>query len=128
MECSINTGVVASPGYAMGPAFTLEERQPRHAAPEGAIVFAEQPCDELIGLLPIAGGIVTERGGVLSGFATLCREQGIPYVTALEGASPVFTPGAVVLIDAAAGHAPLIRVVSRHGMWPPAAHPALDAR
>lgn len=50
-----------------------------------------------------AGGVVTERGGILSHAAIVAREFGIPAVVGVEGATTYIADGQVISVDGTAG-------------------------
>jgi len=52
---------------------------------------------------PLAAGVATELGGLVSHGAVVAREYGIPAVAALRNATSVFQTGDLVLLDANKG-------------------------
>lgn len=51
----------------------------------------------------IAGGLVTELGGLLSHGAVVAREFGLPCVVGVKGATMAFKSGDLVRLDGAEG-------------------------
>ncbi len=56
-------------------------------------------------ILPLLGGIVTDRGGALSHAAIVAREYGIPGVVGCRDATTLIPDGARVRVDGEAGEA-----------------------
>jgi pyruvate,water dikinase len=54
-------------------------------------------------VMPIAGAVVTEVGGLMSHTAICCREYGIPAVVHVTGATTHITDGAPVTVDPSTG-------------------------
>ena len=54
-------------------------------------------------IMAIAGAVVTEHGGLASHTALVAREQGIPAVVGVAGATATISSGAHVVVDPAAG-------------------------
>jgi pyruvate,water dikinase len=81
------------------------------ASPEEALARLE-PGDVLVtslttpayeALMAIAGAVVTEHGGLASHTALVAREQGIPAVVGVAGATVTISDGAHVVVDPVAG-------------------------
>jgi phosphohistidine swiveling domain-containing protein len=60
-------------------------------------------------ILPLLGGVVTDRGGLLSHPAIVSREYGFPSVVGARNATTRIPDGALVEIDGDAG---TVRVVT----------------
>jgi pyruvate,water dikinase len=69
----------------------------------GDIVVAEHTDPSWIMILPLAGGLVVERGSLLSHAAIVARELGIPAVVGLAGALQWVADGELVEVDGGAG-------------------------
>jgi pyruvate,water dikinase len=92
----------AAPGRVVGRARLV--RDPLTADLEqGDIVVAEHTDPSWILILPLAGGLVVERGSLLSHAAIVARELGIPAVVGATGALARLTEGARVEVDGAVG-------------------------
>jgi pyruvate,water dikinase len=81
------------------------------ASPEEALAKLE-PGDVLVAVmttpayeavLPIAGALVTEHGGLISHAALVARELGLPAVVGVAGATSAIADGAKVEVDPATG-------------------------
>ena len=81
------------------------------ASPEEALARLE-PGDILVttittpafeAVMPIAGAVVTEQGGLLGHTAIVCREYGIPAVVGVAGATTNIADGAEVTVDPITG-------------------------
>jgi phosphohistidine swiveling domain-containing protein len=69
----------------------------------GDIIVAEHTDPSWIMILPLAGGLVVERGSLLSHAAIVARELGIPGVVAATGALAWLREGEMVEVDGGAG-------------------------
>jgi phosphohistidine swiveling domain-containing protein len=69
----------------------------------GDIIVAEHTDPSWIMILPLAGGLVVERGSLLSHAAIVARELGIPGVVAATGALNWLAEGEMVEVDGGAG-------------------------
>lgn len=54
-------------------------------------------------VMPIAGALVTDHGGLMSHAALVCREHGIPAVVGVAAATEHIPDGALVTVDPATG-------------------------
>ncbi len=81
------------------------------ASPEEALAKLE-PGDVLVtimttpayeAILPIAGAVVTEQGGLISHTALMARELGLPAVVGVAGATGAIPDGAKVEVDPTSG-------------------------
>ena len=50
-------------------------------------------------IMPIAGALVTDHGGLMSHAALVCREYGIPAVVGVAGATSHFVDGLPITVD-----------------------------
>ncbi|HET7722478.1 MAG TPA: PEP-utilizing enzyme, partial [Acidimicrobiales bacterium] len=80
-------------------------------SPEEALAKLE-PGDVLVtvmttpayeAILPIAGAVVTEQGGLISHTALMARELGLPAVVGVAGATAAIPDGAKVEVDPVTG-------------------------
>ncbi len=87
------------------------------ASPEEALTRLE-PGDVLVttittpayeALMPIAGAVVTEQGGLTGHTALVAREHGIPAVVGVVGATTAIPDGAEVEVDPTSGQ---VRITS----------------
>lgn len=54
-------------------------------------------------IMPIAGALVTDHGGLMSHAALVCREHGIPAVVGVTGATTHIVDGAPITVDPSTG-------------------------
>jgi phosphohistidine swiveling domain-containing protein len=59
-------------------------------------------------LLAVAGGVITETGGLLSHAAVLCREYALPAVLNVAGATRLLRDGERVRVDGENGHVDIL--------------------
>jgi pyruvate,water dikinase len=69
----------------------------------GDIIVAEHTDPSWIMILPLAGGLVVERGSLLSHAAIVSRELGIPGIVSASGALAWLREGEMVEVDGSAG-------------------------
>jgi pyruvate,water dikinase len=95
-------GVGCSTGVARGPALIVHE--PRaDLSIDGEVLVASTTDPGWVFLMVAAGGLVTEKGNVLSHTAIIGRELGIPTVVGVPDAMNAIEDGAVVELDGRAG-------------------------
>ena len=66
-------------------------------------MVCDHPTRDLASLLPLLAGAASEQGGVLSSFATLCRELRVPYVAGVRGLMSRVDDGWLVTLDGTSG-------------------------
>ena len=93
------SGVAGSPGVATGRACVIRGPEEFHLLQKGDILIAPITNPVWTPLFSIAGGIVTEVGGILSHGAIVAREYGIPAVMSISGATSRIQSGQIVRID-----------------------------
>lgn len=82
-------------------AASAEEALERLQAGDVLVTAHTTPAFEAI--MPVAGALVTDRGGLMSHAALVCREHGIPAVIGVTAATTHIPDGAAVTVDPAAG-------------------------
>lgn len=70
---------------------------------DGDILVCDITTPDYIGLMQKAAAVVTERGGILSHAAIVCRELGKPCIAATGNATTVLKDGQKVTVNATAG-------------------------
>jgi phosphohistidine swiveling domain-containing protein len=80
-------GIAASPGSATGAARVVYDVSGLTAVKDGEILVTRQTDPSWTTVFGRIGGLVLETGGVLSHGTSLCREYGLPCVTAVERAT-----------------------------------------
>jgi phosphohistidine swiveling domain-containing protein len=75
---------------------------------DGDIIVCVEPTPEMVPLLSRAGGLVADRGGVLSHASIVCRELGIPCVVGTSTATETIADGALISVDADAAAVRLV--------------------
>ena len=102
-------GLGCCPGVVRARAKVVLE--PSHDARiDGEILVAPMTDPGWVFLMAAAGGLIVERGSLLSHTAIIGRELGIPTVVAVKDATTRIADGALVEIDGAAG---TVRVVDQ---------------
>ena len=96
-------GHPAGVGWAAGRAVVINcECELGRVAP-GDVLVTRVAGPALTHILPRVAGVVTERGGSTSHFASLARERGIPMVLGVSDATRRIPDGAQVAVDGVAG-------------------------
>jgi pyruvate,water dikinase len=103
-------GIGASCGAVEGAARVVLDPVRDNRLQPGEILVARSTDPGWTPLFCIAGGLVTERGGMLSHGAIVAREFGIPAVLGVEGATTLIRDGDRVRVDGRAG---LVRIIER---------------
>jgi pyruvate,water dikinase len=92
-------GIAGSPGLATGAARLVLGPEDFGKLKSGEILVAPITNPVWTPLFAIAGGIVTEIGGILSHGAIVAREYGIPAVMAVPGVTAAIAEGKRVTVD-----------------------------
>ncbi len=101
-------GTGASAGRASGPArVTLSPDDFARVQP-GDIIVCPSSNPSWVPLFTIAGGLVTDTGGVLSHAAVVAREFGLPAVVGTGDATSRITDGRMVELDGTTGDVRLL--------------------
>jgi pyruvate,water dikinase len=96
-------GTGASAGVVRGPARVILSQDDFGRVRQGDIVVAPSSNPSWVPVFTIAGGLVTNTGGVLSHAAVVAREFGLPAVVGAVEATSKITDGRLVEIDGTAG-------------------------
>ncbi len=98
-------GIIASPGYAKGTCKIIirPEDSIRKSFREGDILVSESTDPDLIDLIKISNGVLTQQGGVTSHAAIICRELGKPAIMGIKDLLSRINDGDEVIIDANIG-------------------------
>ena len=105
-------GLGVSHGKARGRVRVVLDPSMGHELRRGEIMVARTTDPGWTPLFFLAGGLVLERGGMLSHGSIVAREFGIPAVVGLEGACSILRDGQDVEIDGTSGTVTLFS--SRH--------------
>jgi pyruvate,water dikinase len=108
-EPKVVRGLAASPGTYEGRARVVLGAEQFSNVQQGDVLIARTTCPSYNILLPLLGGIVTDRGGLLSHAAIVAREYGMPAVVGTSDATKLITDGARVRVDGATG---IVQVLS----------------
>ncbi len=96
----VGIGAAAYTGPACVAA-SVDEALDRVRAGDVLVTRHTTPAFEAI--MPIVGALVTDHGGLMSHAAIVCREQGIPAVVGVAGASSMIPDAAQLTVDPIAG-------------------------
>ena len=86
-------GIAASPGVATGAARVVYDVRELSSVKDGEILITRQTDPSWTTVFSRIAGLVLETGGVLSHGTSLCREYGLPCVTAVEQATVKIADG-----------------------------------
>jgi pyruvate,water dikinase len=98
-EAGILTGIAGSPGVVAGPVRVIAGLEDFPKLKPGDILVAPMTNPVWTPLFAVAGGIVTEVGGVLSHGAIVAREYGIPAVMSVPDVTTILVNGDIVEVD-----------------------------
>ena len=104
------SGIAASPGSARGTARVVYDVSGLTAVRDGEILVTRQTDPSWTAVFGRIGGLVLETGGVLSHGTSLCREYGLPCVTAVERATSRIPDGSDIELHGTAG---AVRILQR---------------
>jgi rifampicin phosphotransferase len=97
------TGVGASAGVVLGPARVALGPEDFGRIQPGDVIVCPSSNPSWVPVFAIAGGLVTNTGGVLAHAAVVAREFGLPAVVGVTGATTLIRDGRMVEIDGTAG-------------------------
>ena len=100
-------GQPASPGLATGVVRRVSGRDDLGKFRKGNILVCDAIQPTMTHLVPLAGGIVERRGGMLIHGAIIARELGIPCVNGVRDAAEILKNGDLVTVD---GHLGIVTV------------------
>jgi rifampicin phosphotransferase len=101
-------GTGASAGVVRGPARVALGAEDFERIQRGDIIVCPSSNPSWVPVFAIAGGLVTNTGGVLAHAAVVAREFGLPAVVGVAGATDRIADGRMVEIDGTAGTVKLL--------------------
>jgi pyruvate,water dikinase len=101
-------GTAASVGVVEGRALVVRKLEGSKLQ-KGEILIAPYTDPAWTPLFPLALGIVTEVGGLMTHGAVVAREYGIPAVVGVDRATEVIPDGALVRVNGSEGYVEIIR-------------------
>jgi pyruvate,water dikinase len=101
-------GLPIHPGVVEGTARVVLDPGDFGKIQEGDVLVTRATSTAFNVVLPLLGGIVTDRGGQLSHAAIVAREYGIPGVVGTKEATTAIPDGARVRVDGAAGEVTIL--------------------
>ena len=102
-EAGILNGTGASAGVVKGPARVVLTSAEFGRIQPGDVIVCPSSNPSWVPVFTIAGGLVTNTGGVLSHAAVVAREFGLPAVVGVRGATTTIADGQLVEIDGTTG-------------------------
>jgi pyruvate,water dikinase len=105
---SVLHGISVCGGVVRGPAKVLRQVSETHALRPGDILVTRQTDPGWAPAFGSIGGLVLERGGMLSHGAILAREYGIPTVVAIAGVADRIGSGTLIEVDGDRGDVRLL--------------------
>jgi pyruvate,water dikinase len=109
VEGEVVRGLPVSPGVYEGTARLIAGEQEFGRIEKGDVLIARSTAAYFNPVLPLLGGIVTDRGGQLSHAAIVAREYGIPAVVGTSTATKRIPDGARVRVDGTRGEVTLLQ-------------------
>ena len=102
-EDGVLRGTGASAGVVKGTARVVLTSAEFDRIQPGDVIVCPSSNPSWVPVFTIAGGLVTNTGGVLSHAAVVAREFGLPAVVGVSGATTTIADGQLVEIDGTAG-------------------------
>jgi phosphohistidine swiveling domain-containing protein len=102
-EAGVLRGTGASAGIVRGPARVVLTSAEFDRIQPGDVIVCPSSNPSWVPVFTIAGGLVTNTGGVLSHAAVVAREFGLPAVVGVAGATTTIADGQPLEIDGTAG-------------------------
>ncbi len=93
------TGQPAGPGLAEGPARVISKVLDLAEFQAGEILVCDAVDPTMTFVVPLSGGIVERRGGMLIHGAIIAREYGLPCVTGVPDATTLIQTGDRITVD-----------------------------
>jgi rifampicin phosphotransferase len=100
-------GTAASAGVVEGRARVVRKLEEAKIE-KGDILIAPYTDPAWTPLFPIAAGVVTEVGGLMTHGAVVAREYGIPAVVGVDGATEAIKDGALVRVNGTQGYVEVV--------------------
>jgi pyruvate,water dikinase len=100
-------GTAASAGVVEGRARVVRKLEEARIE-KGDILVAPYTDPAWTPLFPIAAGLVTEVGGLMTHGVVVAREYGIPAVVGVDGATEAIRDGALVRVDGTQGYVEIL--------------------
>jgi pyruvate,water dikinase len=92
-------GIAGSPGKVTGVSRVIQGPEDFNKLMKGEILVAPITNPVWTPLFAVAGGVITEVGGILSHGAIVAREYGIPAVMSVSGATRLLHDGQRITVD-----------------------------
>ena len=102
------SGIASSPGMVSGVARLIRGPDDFNNLQDGDILVAPFTTPVWTPLFGIAGGVVTETGGILSHGAIVAREYGIPAVMSVSNVMNLLEDGSPIIVDGDRGFVRII--------------------
>jgi pyruvate,water dikinase len=103
VEGQVIKGVGVSKGSVRARARVILELRDSDKLQPGEVLVCRTTSAPWSPLIAIAGGVVTDTGGLLSHSAIVAREYAIPCVTGTRSATTLIPDGATVTVDGEKG-------------------------
>ena len=101
-------GIPASSGFVKGKVRVMLRESEFGTMEKGDILVTTMTRPEFVPLMRIAGGVITDEGGVTSHAAIVSREFGIPCIVGTQNATKILKTGDVVELDAIKGEVKIV--------------------
>jgi pyruvate,water dikinase len=108
MPAGALAGTAASAGVVEGRARVVRKLE-GSKLDKGEILVAPYTDPAWTPLFPLASGLVTEVGGLMTHGAVVAREYGIPAVVGVDGATEAIPDGSLVRVNGSEGYVEIVR-------------------
>ena len=103
------TGICASSGVVEGTVRVIFGKEDQGKMQPGDIMVAIGTDFDLIEIMNLSSGIITEEGGLLSHASVVSRELSKPCLIGVESATTILKDGDRIRLDAINGHVEILR-------------------
>lgn len=107
-EGKVVRGIPVSAGVYEGRARVVHSSDALNRLQKGEVLVTRSTSTAFNYVLPLVGGIVTDRGGLMSHAAIVAREYGLPGVVGCEVATSTIPDGSLVRVDADKGEVTIL--------------------
>ena len=104
-------GTPVSPGVAVGKALVIQKQEDLKRVKPDSILICSRMSPAYSTVFHMVGGVISERGGIMSTTATVDREKGLPVLTGVRSAQRAISDGDLVRIN---GNEGSVQIVIRH--------------
>jgi pyruvate,water dikinase len=104
-------GTPICPGVAVGTAVVIQRHEDLKRVKPDSILICSRMSPAYSTVFHMVGGVISERGGIMSTTATVARENGLPVLTGVRSAQRAISDGDLVRINGTDGS---VQILLKH--------------